>query len=170
MRRLSDRIAEETNPGARDLAGSWNPESLAREGRPQHPSAHQADRADQPPDRRHHGAGRGRRRPRRRQLRGDARRAPARARIRRLRSRLWGKAMTDKISGFDSTDDICWHFREKGAPSCDRRTCPVCSTKVHDRLLVGFGRCRSGKRWFWVASTWIIEDRLEAFGWAATQT
>lgn len=55
------------------LAGSWHSEPLAREGRSQTPPAHQTHRPHYALDRRHHDAGRPRRGPCGRQLRGDAR-------------------------------------------------------------------------------------------------
>jgi hypothetical protein len=49
------------------------------------------------------------------------------------------------------SNNICWH--EPGYPRCQRRH------SGHRSLL--FGRCRSGKRWFWFASLGIPSEARE---------
>ena len=57
-------------------------------------------------------------------------------------------------SGFNPDDGICWNFRNPGDRSMWHCNCPAC-TASRDRwreIDVGhFGRCRSGKRWFYHA-------------------
>jgi hypothetical protein len=73
-------------------------------------------------------------------------------------------------SGYDPATQVCWDFRNKGDRSllwsCK---CPACTAAGSlERELFFFGRCRSGKRWFWRAGCYLFrEDRLkEKLGWA----
>jgi hypothetical protein len=71
--------------------------------------------------------------------------------------------MTIRTSGFDPQTGICWQFRNKG----DRRLrcrCPACSAGRPE--LAYFGRCRSGRRWFWSAKKF---DGRSTYGWAETE-
>jgi hypothetical protein len=72
--------------------------------------------------------------------------------------------MSDRISGYDPATQVCWQFRNKGDDW--RHKCPACSAHFPERELFYFGRCHSGKRWFWTAggSFWE-EQRKEKFGW-----
>jgi hypothetical protein len=70
-------------------------------------------------------------------------------------------------SGYDPETSICWQFRNKGDKGSLYCKCPACSARYPDRALVWFGRCRSGSRWFWVASTFGNEK--ESYGWTDTE-
>jgi hypothetical protein len=48
----------------------------------------------------------------------------------------------DRVSGYNPAENICWKSDWQHT-----RTCPACSTK--DYAAASFGRCRSGRRWFW---------------------
>jgi hypothetical protein len=78
--------------------------------------------------------------------------------------------MTNRTSGYDLETGICWQFRNKGDRHW-RCKCPTCSAPYSKRSLIMFGRCRSGRRWFWNAGTWEgvkahgFEDSEEA-AWA----
>ena len=59
-------------------------------------------------------------------------------------------------SGYDGATGICWQFKNPGDRARDWRcTCPAHTAK--DRELAFFGRCRSGRRWFWVAARYFGE-------------
>jgi hypothetical protein len=55
--------------------------------------------------------------------------------------------MPNRISGYDPNTSICWRFGNKG-DNYWRHKCPGCSAECS---LIMFGRCRSGRRWFWQA-------------------
>jgi hypothetical protein len=57
-------------------------------------------------------------------------------------------------SGYDPTTGICWQFHNKGDQSHLFCKCPTHSDSSH-RTLAWFGRCRSGKRWFWAAGVYF---------------
>lgn len=69
-------------------------------------------------------------------------------------------------SGYDAVTGICWQFGNKGDQHWGSE-CPVCSKRYGERVLAWFGRCRSGSRWFWVASTFNVEQ--EAHGWTDSE-
>ena len=77
------------------------------------------------------------------------------------------------ISGYDPATGICWQFHNKGDRDKDnggRCKCPACSSGYGKRTLAYFGRCRSGARWFWAASTLTFSDEnKEAFGWTDSE-
>jgi hypothetical protein len=54
-------------------------------------------------------------------------------------------------------DNICWHVPEpylvEKARGCNHRGQPCFS----------YGRCRSGKRWFWTVAPWFNRDNVD--GW-----
>src|SRR4051812_36402166 len=80
-------------------------------------------------------------------------------------------------SGYEP--EICWNFGNKGDNSSYNKNshyhcrCPACTAShLHGEKRLGqyetalFGRCRSGKRWFWSAQKF----REEAiYGWADTE-
>ena len=75
------------------------------------------------------------------------------------------------ISGYVPEDNICWQFNNPGDRNRDRRhrrTCPACSGSYSERTLAYFGRCRSGQRWFWVASRYFGEGE-KATGFTDTE-
>jgi hypothetical protein len=63
----------------------------------------------------------------------------------------------NRISGYDPETGICWQFHNKG-DNFIRCKCPVCSVPWSDRLSIWFGRCRSGKRWFWKAYNFSLSS------------
>jgi hypothetical protein len=80
-----------------------------------------------------------------------------------------------RVSGFDPATGICWDFH---IPGDDRWRCkyPACTAKFGDYEYIPFGRCRSGRRWFWAAlnrsRSWRDENCAEVFeqhGWAETE-
>jgi hypothetical protein len=79
----------------------------------------------------------------------------------------------DRISGYDPNTGICWQFRNKGDDRWCK--CPACSAQRPECNLAFFGRCRSGRRWFWMARDWPrtigTEDCLDVceYGWADTE-
>jgi hypothetical protein len=74
--------------------------------------------------------------------------------------------MNDRKSGYDPTTQVCWQFHNKGDdPWCK---CPAHTARYPDRELVLFGRCRSGKQWFWVAYGYC-EKPTKLHGWAETK-
>jgi hypothetical protein len=58
---------------------------------------------------------------------------------------------------------ICWH---DDRPAW-RHNCPV---PVADGEYIMWGRCRSGRRWFWSASTPMSDPVRCSYGWADTET
>jgi hypothetical protein len=73
----------------------------------------------------------------------------------------------EPVSGYDPETGICWQFHNKGDQSW-RCKCPVCSDGCRDHYdWTWFGRCRSGKRWFWAASLNISDKKRH--GWANTE-
>jgi hypothetical protein len=76
---------------------------------------------------------------------------------------------SNRVSGFDPATGICWNFRNPG----DNRwcKCPACTTKAGDRDLISFGRCRSGRRWFWTTRNLSrsCEKAVELHGWAEAE-
>jgi hypothetical protein len=78
----------------------------------------------------------------------------------------WKTAMTIRISGYDPETGICWQFGNKGDRGW-RCKCPACSVPPGQYEWAWFGRCHSGKRWFWAARLNLTED--EQHGWADTE-
>lgn len=74
--------------------------------------------------------------------------------------------MTDRISGYDPETNICWQFGNRGDKAW-RCKCPACSVPRDQYEWALFGRCHSGKRWFWAARLSLTED--EQHGWADTE-
>jgi hypothetical protein len=75
-------------------------------------------------------------------------------------------------SGYDSATQVCWNFRNKGERSLLWRCkCPACTADSPERELFQFGRCHSGKSWFWIARCYLFrEERFkEKFGWADSE-
>jgi hypothetical protein len=66
-------------------------------------------------------------------------------------------------SGYDPQARICWQFGNKG----DRAWRCKCPAHSADCTWASFGRCRSGSRWFWVATERIDESTAE--GWADSE-
>jgi hypothetical protein len=66
------------------------------------------------------------------------------------------------VSDQATASHICWH-------ASGRDSCP--DFPHNDALLFQYGRCRSGKRWFWSAQcwSWRLDEELEAHGWADTE-
>jgi hypothetical protein len=67
--------------------------------------------------------------------------------------------MIERISHYDPAENICWRFGNPGDRANwweHHRGCPACSGKAC--ILAFFGRCRSGKRWFWSAHIFQIRD------------
>jgi hypothetical protein len=61
-----------------------------------------------------------------------------------------------RVSGYNPAEGICWQFQNRGDRFFERNhrdKCPACSPRAPDRILAMFGRCRTGKRWFWHAHT-----------------
>jgi hypothetical protein len=71
-------------------------------------------------------------------------------------------------SGYDPSDNICWQFNNKGDRSW-RCKCPAHTGEMgrRGRYFV-FGRCRSGRRWFWSAQKDFGEE-WSAHGWEDTE-
>jgi hypothetical protein len=59
--------------------------------------------------------------------------------------------MNTRISSYDDTG-ICWQFRNKDDSARGRCPCPAHRAGPRKRELAYFGRCRSGKKWFWLAN------------------
>lgn len=74
----------------------------------------------------------------------------------------------NRLSGFDPADNICWQFNNPGDRE-QRCTCPACESGFGKRALAFFGRCRSGKRWFWSAHTLFDDVDKEANGFTDTE-
>src|SRR3954454_14128861 len=69
-------------------------------------------------------------------------------------------------SGFIPEDNICWQFNNPG--DRERRCqCPACSHG--ERALAFFGRCRSGRRWFWSAHTLFTDINHAACSFTDTE-
>jgi hypothetical protein len=71
-----------------------------------------------------------------------------------------------RVSGYDPAAGICWQFHNTGDQSW-RCKCPVHTAKNVKREWALFGRCRSGRRWFWSAH--VSFGKHEAHGWADTE-
>ena len=82
-------------------------------------------------------------------------------------------------SGYEPKTDICWSFGNKGDNSSHNKNshyhcrCPACiASHLRGEKRLGqyetalFGRCRSGKRWFWSARKFSEEA---VFGWTDTE-
>ena len=81
-------------------------------------------------------------------------------------------------SGYEPKTGICWSFGNKGDNSSYNKNShyhcrPACTTSnLHGEERQGqyesalFGRCRSGKRWFWSAQKF---NKEAVFGWADTE-
>jgi hypothetical protein len=69
------------------------------------------------------------------------------------------------ISRYDPGTGICWQFHNKGDK---RHGCKCPAHSARDHLLVLFGRCRSGQRWFWAAKPLSV-GRLQMLGLVAEQ-
>jgi hypothetical protein len=68
-------------------------------------------------------------------------------------------------SGYDPTTQVCWQFLNKGDDRWQHK-CPACALPYGKSEHFSFGRCRSGKRWFWNAFSYSKQER---FGWADTE-
>jgi hypothetical protein len=78
-----------------------------------------------------------------------------------------GNSTSPHISGYVAAEGICWQFRNPGDRNC--RSCPACSVHGSDkRGLALFGRCRSGRRWFWAAGL-CFEGPPQSHGWVETE-
>ena len=73
-----------------------------------------------------------------------------------------------RISAFNPADNTCWQFCNPGDRWRFPCQCPACTGEYGNRTLVHFGRCRSGQRWFWLASTYDETGR-KAVGFAASE-
>ena len=64
-------------------------------------------------------------------------------------------------------EDICWHS-EAGIKHCP---CPARSLGYGERDLIWWGRCQSGRRWFWATTvlTYSDSDARREHGWADTE-
>ena len=71
-----------------------------------------------------------------------------------------------RVSGYDAETNICWQFLNKGDRDL-RCKCPAHRQRGEERILAYFGRCRSGRRWFWSVAICFTEK--ETFGWANTE-
>ena len=68
------------------------------------------------------------------------------------------------MSGYDPATGICWQFRNKGDCHLHLRCqCPAHASRFGERTLAYFGRCRSGRRWFWSAQTFACEQAAHGF-------
>jgi hypothetical protein len=83
--------------------------------------------------------------------------------------------MTGK-SGFDPKTGVCWQFCHPGESGLQwrtqhERTCPACSAPFEARQFTMFGRCRSGNRWFWTVSRYLLtrDGGDPLYGWEDTE-
>ena len=75
------------------------------------------------------------------------------------------KSACNRVSGFDPATGICWRFNNPGDGRCK---CPACTAEFEKRDGIAFGRCRSGRRWFWTTRAYRgeLSDR---YGWTETE-
>ena len=73
-----------------------------------------------------------------------------------------------RTSGFNPDDNICWQFGNKGDRSW-RCKCPACIGRYDTRESATFGRCRSGKQWFWYAGMGYLEGARKVTGYVDTE-
>jgi hypothetical protein len=74
--------------------------------------------------------------------------------------------MPNRRSGYEAATRICWQFGDK-VGWVWRCECPACSAPDH--ALINFGRCRSGRRWFWVTSVFSLGQNHEEQGFANSE-
>jgi hypothetical protein len=74
----------------------------------------------------------------------------------------------NRRSGYDPATQVCWDFRNKGDRTW-RCKCPAHT--ANERELFYFGRCRSGKRWFWQTHCLELGEAplRKKFGWADSE-
>jgi hypothetical protein len=71
-------------------------------------------------------------------------------------------------SGYDAAANVHWFFGNKGDRP-GRCGCPACLASYRRLITAGFGRCRSGMRWFWLAYTYGTKEDSKVTGFAATE-
>jgi hypothetical protein len=82
--------------------------------------------------------------------------------------------MIERKSGYDPATQVCWQFHNKGDghPSSECR-CPAhAADVVAGQEMFFFGRCRSGKRWFWRTGYLPFgeqQPKQKRFGWADSE-
>jgi hypothetical protein len=80
----------------------------------------------------------------------------------------------NRKSGYDPATRVCWQFRNKGDghPQWECQ-CPAHTSVSAECELFFFGRCRSGKRWFWQTHCLpSLKEQLKSrmkFGWADSE-
>jgi hypothetical protein len=75
--------------------------------------------------------------------------------------------MINRTSGYDPATGICWQFNNKGDRLWLRCRCPAHTLEYGKQTSAWFGRCRSGKRWFW--ATGSISEGTKKSGWEGTE-